>query len=145
MRTNIQGRMIAATVGLAVALSLLAPAARAGQPHFVGQFTAVHNADDSITISGKEAGLGNESQVHIVITATARCINGGGKHPKAANKQDVSASGDFPVQNGRANYSLTLDAPAFQPPCDPPMTLDYVDVTVSDETSGISQGGKGPF
>ena len=145
MRTNMQGRMIAVTVGLAVAFALLVPAARAGSPHFVGQFTAVHNADDSLTISGKEAGLGNEDQVHIVVTATAECVNNGGHHPKAVNKAGVSAAGDFPVQNGRANYSLTLDAPVFQPPCDPPMSLEYVDVTVSDDTNGISEGGKGPY
>jgi hypothetical protein len=137
--------MIAATVGLAVALSLLAPAARAGQPHFVGQFTAVRNADGSLTISGKEAGLGSEDQVHIVVDATAECINGGGNHPKAVNKEGVTGAGDFPVQNGKAYYSVTLYPPAFQPPCDPPMTIGYADVTVSDDTNGISQGGKGPF
>src|ERR1051325_10139873 len=80
MRSNIQGRMIAVTVGLVVAFALLAPVARAGSPNFVGQFTAVRNADGSLTISGKEAGLGSEDQVHIVVAATAECINGGGHH-----------------------------------------------------------------
>ena len=145
MRSNMQSRMIATSVGLALAMVLLVPAVWAGSPHFVGQFTAVHNADDSVTISGKEAGLGNEAQIHIEITATAECINGGGNHPKAVNKEGVTGAGDFPVLNGKAYYSVTLYPPAFQPPCDPPMTIGYADVTVSDDTNGISQGGKGPF
>jgi hypothetical protein len=50
--------------------------------------------------SGKETGLGNEAQVHIVLSATAQCINNGGKNPKAGNKTNVAGAGDFPVQNG---------------------------------------------
>jgi hypothetical protein len=55
------------------------------------------------------------------VTATAECINPGQKHPKAANKESVSAEGDFPVQNDKALFSLTLTA-SFQPECSPPMT-----------------------
>jgi hypothetical protein len=75
---------------------------------------------------------------HIGVTATAECVNGGGKHPKAVNKESVSAAGDFPVQNGKANFSLTLTA-TFQPDCSPPMTVRFSDVTVTDTTHGISK------
>ena len=85
----------------------------------------------------KEAGLGNETQVHIEVTATAECINNGGKHPKAVNKESVSAAGDFPVQNGKAEFSLTLTA-SFQPECSPPMTVRFSDVVVSDTEHNIS-------
>ena len=45
-------------------------AAFAGSPHFVGDIT-VTRSGSTLTVSGKEAGLGNEDQVHIVVTATA--------------------------------------------------------------------------
>jgi hypothetical protein len=66
------------------------------------------------------------------------CINPGGNHPKAVNKESVSAEGDFPVQNGKAEFSLTLTA-TFTPECSPPMTVEFRNVTVTDETNGISR------
>ena len=63
---------------------------------------------------------------------------GGGKHPKAVNKESVSSAGDFPVQNGKTEFSLTLTA-TFQPSCSPPMTVRFTNVIVSDTTSGISK------
>jgi hypothetical protein len=65
------------------------------------------------------------------------CVNGGGNHPKAANKTSVSASGDFPVQNGKANFTLTA-TPSFQPNCSPPMTVRFTDVVVTDTTNGLT-------
>ena len=126
------------------ALAVAVPLAWAGSPHFVDSTVTATRSGDSLVVSGKEAGLGDEAQVHIVVTATALCINGGGNHPKAANKEDVSSEGDFPVQNGKANFSLTLTA-TFQPPCSPPMTVEYTDVTVTDTTNGISQTFPGTF
>jgi hypothetical protein len=130
---------------LALGLTVVAVApAWAGSPHFVDDSVTATRTGDSLTVSGKEAGLGDEAQVHIVVTATALCINGGGNHPKAANKESVSAEGDFPVQNGKANFSLTLTA-VFQPPCNPPMTVAFTDVTVTDTTNGISTTLSGTF
>src|SRR5947207_1494056 len=103
-----------------------APAAWAGHPHFVGAVTATRSGD-TLTASGKEAGLGNEDQVHIVLSATALCINGGGHHPKAVNKESVSSAGDFPVQNGKADFTLSVTA-TFKPACSPPMTVQFTDV-----------------
>ena len=82
--------------------------------------------------------------MHIVVEATALCIDPGSKHPKAANKADVSAAGDFPVQNGKAEFELSLTA-TFQPDCSPPMTVVFTDVTVTDTTNGISQSFPGTF
>jgi hypothetical protein len=117
-------------------LALSSQTVLAGSPHFVGAVTATQSGN-TLTISGKEAGLGNEDQVHIVVTATAACINPGDHHPKAANKESVSAEGTFPVQNGKANFSLTVTA-TFQPDCTPPMTVVFSDITVTDTTNGIS-------
>jgi hypothetical protein len=116
------------------AVAVAAPVAQAGNPHFVN-VTAVRDGD-SLIVSGKMAGLGNETQVHIEVTATAECVNGGKKHPKAGNKEDVSAAGDFPVQNGKAEFSLTLTA-TFEPDCAPPMTVRFSDIVVEDEEHGV--------
>lgn len=135
-------RVIRALLAAALVASLAATTALAGSPHFVT--LSVTREGNSLIVSGKEAGLGNEDQVHIVVTATAECINPGSKHPKAANKESVSAEGDFPVQNGKAEFSLTLTA-TFQPDCTPPMTVRFTNVTVTDETSGISRSFPGTF
>jgi len=125
-------------------LALAVPVALAGSPHFVGNATTATRTGDSLIVSGKEAGLGDEAQVHIVVSATALCINGGGNHPKAVNKESVSAEGDFPVQNGKADFSLTLTA-TFQPSCSPPMTVEFTDVTITDTTNNISTSLPGTF
>jgi hypothetical protein len=119
-------------------------AAFAGSPHFVSNTVSATRDGNTITVTGKEAGLGDESRVHIVVSATAQCINPGDHHPKAANKQSVSASGDFPAQNGKAEFSLSLTA-TFQPDCSPPMTVVYTDVSVTDTTNGISTNLTGTF
>lgn len=116
----------------------------AGSPHFVDDTVTATRTDNSLTVAGKEAGLGDEAQVNIQVTATALCINGGGHHPKAVNKESVNAAGQFPVQNGKANFSLTLTA-VFQPPCSPPMTVAFTDVTVTDLTNGITTTLPGTF
>jgi hypothetical protein len=116
----------------------------AGSPHFVDDSITATRTDNSLTVAGKEAGLGGELQVNIQVTATALCINGGGNHPKAVNKESVNAAGQFPVQNGKADFSLTLTA-VFQPPCSPPMTVAFTDVTVTDLTNGITTTLPGTF
>src|SRR6266571_4345730 len=137
-------RILALSATALAALFLVIPAAWAGSPHFVDSTVTATRTGNTLTVSGKEAGLGDESQVHIVVSATALCINGGGNHPKAVNKTSVNAAGDFPVQNGKANFSLTLTA-TFQPPCSPPMTVEYTNVTVSDTTNGVSERLSGTF
>jgi len=130
---------------LAVATAAVAvPAAWAGSPHFIQNAFSITRTDDTLTVSGKEAGLGDESQIHVVLSATALCINPGGHHPKAVNKESVSAAGDFPVQNGKANFELSVTA-TFQPECSPPMTVEFTDVKVTDTTNGISKSFSGTF
>lgn len=119
---------------LIAALLVMVPAAVAGSPHFVS--VSAERSGNSLTVSGKEAGLGNETQVHIEVRATAECVNGGGKHPKAVNKESISAEGDFPVQNGKADFSLTLTA-SFSPECSPPMTVRFSNVVVEDTEHGV--------
>jgi hypothetical protein len=137
-----QQRVLSVLLSITLLGALITTGAWAGSPHFVS--TSVIRSDDSLTVFGKEAGLGNEPQVHIVVTTTALCINSGGNHPKAVNKEDIAAEGDFPVQNGKANFSLTLTA-TFQPDCSPPMTVAFTNVMVCDTTNNICNSFPGTF
>lgn len=135
-------RSMLVLVAILMALTLGAQVASAGNPHFVR--VDAERQGDTLVVSFKEAGLGNEDQVHIVVSATAQCVNRGGNKPKAANKMSVSESGIFPVQNGRAQGTLTL-TPTFQPRCSPPMSVVFTNVTITDATHGISRDLTGTF
>jgi hypothetical protein len=127
-------RSIILATAVFATLMLGTTAALAGSPHFVGTPTATQSGS-SLLVSGKVAGLGNETQIKVAVTAQAACLNPGQNFPSAANKQTFSAEGTFPVQNGKANFSLTLTA-TFSPKCSPPMTVVWgpVTITVSDTT-----------
>lgn len=130
---------------LAIAAAAIAvPTAWAGSAHFINNAFSVTRSGDTLTVSGKEAGLGDEPQIHVELSATALCINGGGNHPKAVNKASVSSAGDFPVQNGKADWTLSVTA-TFQPECAPPMTVQFTDVTVTDTTNGLTHSFPGTF
>lgn len=134
-------KRVLAVLALAVAvIGIGATTASAGSPHFVDDQTqaSVSGATGAtLTVTGKEAGLGDEAQIHVVLTAEAQCVNGGGNHPKAANKESFTAAGDFPVQNGKADFSLRVIA-EFDPLCSPPMTVEFTSAVVTDETNGLS-------
>jgi hypothetical protein len=133
-----KARHIIVALAAAAALTLgVASTALAGSPHFVDDQLTATRTGDTLTVSGKEAGLGDETQIHVVLSATASCINPGDNHPQAANKESLNAAGDFPVQRGFAIFELSLTA-TFQPPCSPPMTVSFSDIVVTDETNGIS-------
>ena len=71
-----------------------------------------------LLVSFRESGLGNSptpGSVQVEVTAQASaeyaCVNGGNNHPKAANKETITApvggTGDFPIgNNGSACLSL---------------------------------------
>jgi hypothetical protein len=129
-------RFIAPAVIAAAAVFGFAAPAMAGSPHFVGTPTFT-TSGSTITVSAKEAGLGDEAQINVTMTADALCINGGGNHPKAVNKTSVTAAADEPVQNGKSDYTLTATA-VFQPACSPPMTVEFQNVTVTDTTNNLT-------
>jgi hypothetical protein len=126
------------TIALAVTamMALTVAVTAAGSPHFVGACTKTQDGN-TLTVTCKEAGLGDEAQINVTISATALCINGGGKHPKAVNKLSLSDTTNEPVQNGKADYSETLTA-SFTPDCSPPMTVSFTNVTVTDNTNGLT-------
>ena len=141
-RPGRSGGRVTILIGTMLILGLASQAAVAGNPHFVTADAS--RSGNTLTVSFKEAGLGNESQVHVVLSATALCINNGGKHPKAVNKESVSSADDFPVQNGKAEGTLTVTA-TFKPECSPPMTVQFTGVTLVDETSGARANIPGTF
>jgi hypothetical protein len=123
-------------IALAICLLGLTSPAYAGSPHFVGTPVATISGD-TLTVTGKEAGLGNETQILVEVSADAQCVNPGGNDPQAANKESFNASGVFPVQNGKADFSLTVTA-AFQPTCSPPMSVVWSNIVVTDAANGLT-------
>ncbi len=136
--------LLPAAAALTTVAVVAAPSAWAGSPHFISSATTVSVSGNTLSVSGKEAGLGDETQVNDVLSATALCINGGGNHPKAVNKESVSAAFTTPVQNGKADFSLSVTA-TFQPPCSPPMTVEFTNISVTDTTNGITLNIPGTF
>lgn len=130
-------RILAALVGAVLGATLLSTPAFAGSPHWVDDKAVATVDGDTVTVVFKEAGLGDEAQVHVVLSADAACVNPGGNHPRAANKESFNAAGDFPVQNGRAEGSLSLSA-VFDPSCSPPMSVQWSNIVLTDETNGIA-------
>jgi hypothetical protein len=125
-------RLTAALTAAVLTIALAVPA-WAGNPHFVGD-PVITVSGNTVTVTGKVGGLGNEDQIHVTLTADAECVNRGGHNPSAANKTSVTAAGDFPVQNGHADFSLTGTA-AFDPSCSPPMSVVFSNVVV--EAAGL--------
>jgi hypothetical protein len=60
-----------------------------------------------------------------------------GHHPRAVNKAEIALTTDEPVQNGKSIYTETLTA-TFSPECRPPMTVQFTDVRVTDNTNGLT-------
>jgi hypothetical protein len=127
-----------------LAVGLTATSALAVSPHFLyANVTSVTSS--SITVSFKEAGLGNSlSSVNITLSGSAECINPGSKHPKAENKTGFLVGDTFNVSNGQATGSLTYTV-TVKPSCTPPMTLAFTDLVVTDTTFNDSISIPGTF
>ena len=84
--------MLLASVALVVSLAFAGPAL-AQAPKFHSVDSAVNN-DGALVVSWDERGLGNEN-VDYTLTADAEavfaCINRGGNHPEAANKETINS------------------------------------------------------
>ncbi len=114
---------------LVLVSAAIAVPAWAGSPHFVGSPT-ITRSGDALTVTGKVAGLGDETQINVAVTADVACVNPGNNLPKAENKGSTIAEGTFPVQNGKALFSVTGTG-VTDPDCAPPMTLRYSNVAVT--------------
>jgi hypothetical protein len=108
-------RVSSITAVAVLAVGLFAQAAIAANPHFVR--ASATRSGDSLIVSFKEAGLGNNQTVTITASAnfsrTDSCVNKGGKVPsdpkKTVTQGSVSKSGNFTSdKNGNVTGSLTL-------------------------------------
>ena len=120
--------------------------------HFASATGSV-GSNGALTVAFDEKGLGNGNIDYLLTadySALFACINGGGKHPQAANKEtvsgDVSASGSFESKNGRVRASLTTAAPSagsFSCPGGQKLVLanvSYANIVLTDMTNDSSVG-----
>jgi hypothetical protein len=132
--------LLAAVFGLTLAF---AGAAYATSPHFISASATVDSSGNLIA-SFKEAGLGNGATTAGITlsadaTATYQCFNNGGNHPKAGNKETVTApvsgSGTFDVSNGQTTGTISVSPPgpgSFT--CPSGQTLQLISVTYTNVT-----------
>jgi hypothetical protein len=140
---------LVAVVAFIAALVMASPAsAVAAKCHSVESSVSGSGA---LVVSFDERGLGN-GNIDYSLTADASamyaCINGGGKHPQAANKEtvngDVSAAGSFESKNGRVQASLSagpISAGGFTCPNGQRLVLasvSYSNIMLTDTTNGTS-------
>jgi hypothetical protein len=132
-----------------------------GSAHFIKNATSCTLNGLNLVCTFKEAGLESGSSETITLaatgTATYECFNNGEKHPRAANKETVSAelsvSGEFTAdKNGNVTGTLTLSPPGpggFA--CPPgqdlvgPTNVSYTSVGISDADTGGSINISGTF
>jgi hypothetical protein len=123
-------------------------------PHFVrANAQLIREADLKAVF--KEAGLGRNENVTIQLSADTKalwgCINRGGNHPQAANKEyaygQATESGEFNSgRNGHVIGSLTIDLADVAMPDDWScprgqkavlFEVAYGDIQLCDETNGV--------
>jgi hypothetical protein len=124
-------------------------------PHFVTSDANFSSTAGTLTCSWKEAGLGDNATISYECSADGRaiyaCINKGGKHPSATNKETVagpvSATGTFTSgKNGNITGSLTLEPPgpgAFSCPPGQKRVLGqvaYCNLDLADTTTPVDAG-----
>ncbi|HEX6354745.1 hypothetical protein [Actinophytocola sp.] len=132
--------------------------ASADSPHFLRASASLSGTE--LTVSFKEAGLGNNAQIDYVAsadaTATYVCVNRGGSNPSAANKTTVTApvseTGTFTSgKNGSITASLTISPPgpgSFTCPSGQSRQLasaSYTNVAITDTTNNVTEPIAGTF
>ncbi len=128
----------------------LAGPAWADAPKFHSATSSVNNAG-ALVVSFDERGLGNEN-IDYSLTADASavyaCINGGGNHPQAANKEtvnaEVSGAASFEPKNGRVIGSISAGPPSAGSFSCPPgqrlvlASVSYTNIVLTDTTNNVS-------
>ena len=114
----------------------------------------------NLCVTFKEAGLGNNLLITYVLSANATaeyaCVNKGGQHPQASNKETVSGPVSTTAtfessRNGQVTGTICVSPP--QPgnfSCPPGQQLvlvsvTYNTVTLTDTTNQVSIGISGTF
>jgi hypothetical protein len=137
------------TATVAFGFMVQAASATSGAHFFSATSSVADNG--ALVVTFDEAGVGQQT-VDLSLTATGSatyaCINGGGNHPKAANKETdtgpVAGSGSFaPTKNGRVSGSLSAGPPASNLTCPSGQTfvlacVSYTGITLTDNTNNVS-------
>jgi len=131
-------------------LSVQTALASTSGAHFMSASASI-NGSGALVVSWDEAGLGNENIDYTLTadaTATYACINNGGNHPKASNKEtfqdQVSTGGSFQSKNGRVQASLVagpLSSGGFSCPSGQTLVLarvTYSNIVLTDTTNNVS-------
>jgi len=118
--------------------------------HFKSATDSV-DSSGALVVSFDETGLGNGDINYTLTsdaTATYACLNGGGNHPKAANKETTSGSlstgGTFASKNGRVQASLSVgpvSAGTFTCPGGQTLVLasvSYSNIVLTDTNNSVS-------
>jgi hypothetical protein len=142
-----------ALVALVAAIGLVFAAGTASASTSGAHFTATAdsvNSAGSLVATFSEAGLGNEN-VHYTLSAngsaTYACLNGGGNHPKAANKEtsnaEVNGGADVQAKNGHASGSITAGPPGSTLVCPSGQTfvlgcVSYTNIVLTDTTNSVT-------
>ena len=137
-----------ATVAFGVFAS---PAGATSGAHFFSSLGSVNNGG-ALVVSFDEAGVGQQLvnyTLHVdTASATYACINGGGNHPKAANKEthssSLTAQASFNPTNGRVKASIStgpVSAGSFSCPGGQRLVLasvSYSGITLTDTTNNVT-------
>jgi len=137
------------TIAVATAALTFGVGVAVAGPHFFSATGSV-NSSGALVVSWDETGLGNGDVTYTLdadATALYACINNGGKHPSAANKESfegsVTTGGSFKAKNGRVQGTLTtgpLQAPQFTCPNGQTRILaavSYSNIVLTDTTNNV--------
>ena len=119
--------------------------------HFFADTSASIANSGALTVHIDEAGLGGTETHHSLsaeATATYACINGGGNHPKAANKEtfneELSAEASFQPKHGRVQADMSagpISAGSFKCPGGQKLVLaavSYSNIVLTDTTNNVT-------
>jgi len=149
------GRLLISIVALTAALAVAAGTASAtsGAHFFSKKSQSSVNDAGALVVNWDEAGVGQEQVNYILAadaSATYACINGGGNHPKAANKETFSGPLSSPEtgflpENGRVKGTLSvgpLPSGSFSCPTGQTLVLAcvaYTNITLTDTTNAVTE------
>jgi hypothetical protein len=150
-------RIMTATLSLFVLLAMTVLVVSADSPRFSRVSSSV-DSSGNLSASFRETGLGNTpNPVNYTLSGTATttyvCINGGGNHPKAANKQtrssQFSEGAQFQPENGVVEATIEVDVPgpgSFSCPSGQTLVLScvtYSGLLITDTDHNVSTGVPG--
>jgi hypothetical protein len=138
------------TVIFTLLVTFLMASAVYAAPNFHDADSSVNNAG-ALVVSFDERGLGNENIDYLLTadaTALYACINRGGNHPQATNKESfegqVSEGASIEAKNGRVIADLVtgpLSSGNFTCPGGQRLVLasvSYSNIILTDTTNGVS-------